>query len=225
MDRQLNTASGMSLPPFKRILRKYYNGTQSTISFHPKNISSFDTFKGLHKDLTFSSTSHQVIPSEDSFTFKRLPKDQACQTTQAEEETTPQTCLATTLSEEEDIPMYRRQLRNVFDSSFIAATTKKDRSLNPLLNMVRGQKWETLKSCYGPYFYNVRHRLSVRDGILLYDVRAVIPKQLRQILVDSLYLTHPGQGGTLEAAKNVCYPYLHQDRGHDTKLQRVPTKR
>ena len=32
--------------------------------------------------------------------------------------------------------MYRRQLRKVFDSSFIAAATKKDRSLNPLLNMV-----------------------------------------------------------------------------------------
>ena len=107
--------------------------------------------------------------------------------------------------------MYRRQLRKVFDSSFIAAATKKDRSLNPLLNMVRGQKWDIIKSCYGPYFYNVRHRLSVRDGILLYDNRAVIPKQLRQTLIDSLHLTHLGQGGMLEAGKNVWYPYLHTD--------------
>ena len=67
--------------------------------------------------------------------------------------------------------------------------------------MIRGQKWDNLKSYYGAYFYNVRNRLSVRDGILLYDDRAVIPKQLRQILVDSLHLTHPGQGGMLEAAK------------------------
>ena len=114
------------------------------------------------------------------------------------------------MTEEEDVPMYRRQLRKVFDSSFIAAARKKDRSLNPLLNMVRGQKWETIKSCYGPYFYNVRNRLSVRDGILLYD-QAVIPKQLRKTLVDSLHLTHPGQGGMLEAAKNVWYPFLHRD--------------
>ena len=115
------------------------------------------------------------------------------------------------MTEEEDVPMYRRQLRKVFDISFIAAATKKDRSVYPLLKMVRGQKWETIKSCYGPYFYNVRNRLWVRDGILLYNDRAVIPKQLRQTLVDSLYLTHPGQGGMLEAAKNVWYPYLHRD--------------
>ena len=36
-------------------------------------------------------------------------------------------------------------------------------------------------------------------------------KQLRQIIVDSLHLTHPGQGGMLEAAKNKWYPYLHRD--------------
>ena len=113
--------------------------------------------------------------------------------------------------DEEDVPMYRRQLRNVFDSNFIAAATKRVRTLQPLLNMVRGQKWDNLKSCYGAYFYNVRNRLSVRNGILLYDDRAVIPKQLRQIVVDSLHLTHPGQGGMLEAVKNICYPYLHRD--------------
>ena len=29
--------------------------------------------------------------------------------------------------------------------------------------------------------------------------------------MDALHLTHPGQGGMLEAAKHVWYPYLHQD--------------
>ena len=62
-----------------------------------------------------------------------------------------------------------------------------------------------------PYFYNVRHRLSVRDNILLYDDRVVIPKQLRATLMDVLHLTHPGQRGTLEAANYVWYPYLHRD--------------
>ena len=135
--------------------------------------------------------------------------DQESQT--IEEDSTPPVCLATAFMDEEDVPMYRRQLRSVFDSNFIAAATKKDRTLQPLLKMVRGQKWDNLKSCYGAYFYNVRNRLSVRDGILLYDDRAVIPKQIRQILVDLLHLTHPGQGGMLEAAKKVSYPYLNRD--------------
>ena len=63
MNHQVSiSTSGMSLPPFKRILRTCHKGAQTTISFHPKNISSFDTYKQLQKDLNFSDTSHQVIP-------------------------------------------------------------------------------------------------------------------------------------------------------------------
>ena len=97
------------------------------------------------------------------------------------------------------------------DIEFLAAATRRDRNLSPLLNMIRQQKWDNVKQCYGPYFYNVRHRLSVRDGILLYDDRVVIPKQLRPTMMDALHLTHPGQGGMIEAAKHVWYPYLHRD--------------
>ena len=79
------------------------------------------------------------------------------------------------------------------------------------MNMIKQPKRDSVKQCYGPYFYKVRHRLSVRDGILLYDDRVVIPKQLRPTLMDALHLTHPGQGGMLEAAKHVWYPYLHRD--------------
>ena len=77
--------------------------------------------------------------------------------------------------------------------------------------MVKQQKWNSVKHCYSLYVYNVRHQLSVRDSLLLYDDRVVIPKQLRPTLMDALHLTHPGQGGMLEAAKPVWYPYLHRD--------------
>ena len=74
--------------------------------------------------------------------------------------------------------------------------------------MVTQQKWDNLKQWYGPYFYNVRHQLSVRDNILLYHDIVIIPKQLRPALIDALQLTHPGLGGMQEAAKHVCYLYL-----------------
>ena len=84
MNRQLtNTASGMSLPPFKRILRKCHNGAEIVISFLPKNISSF---RDLNQHLTFSDTSHQVIPSEDSLTFRRVANDIVDQESQTIEE-------------------------------------------------------------------------------------------------------------------------------------------
>ena len=76
------------------------------------------------------------------------------------------------------------------------------------MNMVEQQRYDNLKDCYGPYFCNVRHRLSVGDNILLYDDRVVILTQLRATLVDALHLSHPGQDSMLEAAKHVWYPYF-----------------
>ena len=116
-----------------------------------------------------------------------------------------------TTVEEDDTPLFRKNLRKVMDIKFLAAATRLDRNLSPLMNMIKHQKWDIVKQCHGTYFYNVRHRLSVRDGILLYDDSAVIPKQLRRTLMDALHLTHPGQGGMLEAAKHGWYPYLHRD--------------
>ena len=78
------------------------------------------------------------------------------------------------------------------DVNFIAAAFRRDQNLSPLMNMVKQQKWDNIKDCYGPYFFNVRHRLSVRDNILLYDDRVVIPTQLRPTLMDALHLTHQG---------------------------------
>ena len=108
-------------------------------------------------------------------------------------------------------PLLRKNLRKALDVDFISAATNRDRNLQPLINMVRQQKWDQIKACYGPYFYNVRDRLSVRNNVLLYDDRVVIPKQLRQIILDSIHLTHPGQGGMLETAKHIWYPYLIRD--------------
>ena len=146
-----------------------------------------------------------MIPSENSFTFNKK-SDQLCQTEPPEQ---PAECQAISM-EEEDVPQFRKNLRKALDVDFIAAATKRDRNFRPLINMVRQQKWDQIKACYGPYFYNVRDRLSVRNNVLLYDDRLVIPKQLRQIFLNSIHLTHPGQGDMLEAAKHIWYPYLHR---------------
>ena len=227
MNRQLQ--QGMSLPPFRRITRKSHNSAQTQLTFSPINYASFNALlsKPPPPELTFSDVSHQVIPSKESFTFNRIEnektdaicqtlelnqsQDTECQTGNTQSTQQDTECQTIATIEEEDTPMFRKNLRKVMDVNFLAAATKRDRNLSPLLTMVKQQKWDSIKSCYGPYFYNVRHRLSVRENILLYDDRVVIPKQLRPTLMDALHLTHPGQGGMLEAAKHVWYPYLHRD--------------
>ena len=56
----------------------------------------------------------------------------------------------TTMTEaEEDTPLFRQRLQKVLRVKFIAATTKKDRNLRPLINFVKKRDWEAMKSVYG----------------------------------------------------------------------------
>ena len=218
---------------------------QIQLTFPPINYASFIEFfsKPSPLDLAISDVKHQVIPSPESFTFRRIEnervdaifktletsekQDTECKTQTDEDRSTTRQdteCQTTASIEEEDTPMFRKILLKVIDVNFLAAATRRDRNLSPLMNMVKQQKWDNIKDCYGTYFYNVRHRLSVRDNILLYDDRVVIPKQLIPTHMNALHLTYPGQGGMLEAAKHVWYPYLHQDSSNSPKLQKLPTK-
>ena len=100
MSRHLTT--GMVLPPFKRILRKYHSGQQTTVTIRPKYFASFtDTpQKKPLKTLSFGDVLHQIKTSEDSFTFNKKA-DQICQTDDQREE-----CRAIE-KEEKDVPIIR----------------------------------------------------------------------------------------------------------------------
>ena len=164
-----------------------------------------------------SISTHLVIPLAESYKFWRIQNehvDAICQTIEAKHDTECQTNTEETARghdtdgqtasiEEEDTSMFRKYIQKVMDIDFLAAETRRGRNPSPLMNLIKQQKWDNNKDCYGPYVYNMRHRLSVRDNILLYHDRVVIPKQLRATLMDALHLTHPGQGGILEAAKHV----------------------
>ena len=52
--------------------------------------------------------------------------------------------------------------------------------------------WEAIKASFGQYWFNLRNRLHVLEDCLLIDERVVIPTKLRQTVLDSLHLTHPG---------------------------------
>ena len=111
---------------------------------------------------------------------------------------------------EEDTPLFRRKLQRVLGIPFIAAATKKDRNLRPLINFVKKRDWEAIKASYGQYWFNNRNRLHVREDCLLIDGRIVIPTQLRQIVLDSLHLTHPGSAAMWDLSHHVWFPHIHR---------------
>ena len=109
---------------------------------------------------------------------------------------------------EEDTPRFRRKLQKVLGIPFIAAATKKDRNLPPLINFVKKRNWDAIKVSYGQYWFNIRSRLHVREDCLLVDDRIVIPSQLRQTVLDSLHLSHPGSAAMLDLSHHVWFPHI-----------------
>ena len=106
--------------------------------------------------------------------------------------------------------MLRQRLQRVLGVRFIAAATNKDQNLRPLINFVKKRDWEAIKASCGQYWHNIRNRLHVREDCLLIDERIIIPTQLRQTVLDSLHLTHPGSAAMLDLSNHVWFPHKHR---------------
>ena len=125
-----------------------------------------------------------------------------------------------TTEAEEDTALFRKKLQRLLGKRFIAAATKKDRNLRPLINFDKKRDWEANKTSYGPYWHNIRDWLHIREDCLLIDERIVITTQLRQIVLDSLRLLHPGCGGHVGSVPTRLVPSHTQNHcPHGTKLQ------
>ena len=66
--------SNMSLPPLKRSARKCGSDSQTNLSFAPIDNESCNEIlsKPPPPELAISETKHQVIPSTDSYTIRRV---------------------------------------------------------------------------------------------------------------------------------------------------------
>ena len=122
---------------------------------------------------------------------------------------------------EEDTPLFWRKLQRVLGVPFIAAATKKDRNLRPLINFVKKRDWNAIKASYGQYWFNIRNRLHVREDCLLVDERILIPSQLRQTILESS--SHTSGIGSHVGSEPTCLVSAYPSRNcaDGTKLQTV----
>ena len=87
-------------------------------------------------------------------------------------------------------------LFKVFGEEFLAEATKQDRSLTPLMKLIKDKDWESLKT--NKYFYSLRKDLAeTESGCIQYDNKLLIPRRLKQLVIDAIHQTHPGQAGML----------------------------
>ena len=115
------------------------------------------------------------------------------------------------LANSTDMPQYRKNLSQVFGEEFVAEATQKDRQMAPIIKLIREKDWDTLKKV-SPYFYSLKRDLSITpSGCVLYDNRLMIPVSLKQLVINSLHQTHPGQSGMLQIADLVWFPRIHRE--------------
>ena len=101
------------------------------------------------------------------------------------------------LSNTIDMPHYRKNLNQVFGEEFLAEATQKDKQIAPIIELIKDKDWDTLEKI-SPYVYTLKRDLAVTPtGCVLYDNRLMVPSSLKQLVINSLHLTHPGQVGML----------------------------
>ena len=170
------------------------------------------------QEVFMSRTNYDIASQEEGAPNEELPtmtrtQPEATQLESSHHEITEgivATVSQTTMTEaDEDTPLFPQRLQKVLGVKFIAAATKKDKHLIPLINFVKKQDWDAIKSAYGQYWFDVCNRLHVREDCLLIDERIVIPTQLRQTILKSLHLTHPESPAMLNLRQNVWFPHIH----------------
>ena len=118
------------------------------------------------------------------------------------------------LSNTANMPQYRKNFSQVFEEEFVAEATQKDWQMTPIIKLIRDKDWETLKKV-SPFLYSLKRDLSITpSGCILYDNRLMVPSSLKQLVINSLHQTHPGQAGMLQlvpsSLKQLVINSLHQ---------------
>ena len=85
-----------------------------------------------------------------------------------------------------------------------------DKSLAPINKFLKEKVLESLKKTK-KYWYSLRKELAVTfTGCIFYDNNLLIPRQLKQLVIDAIQQTHPGQAALLSLGNLLCFRCIHR---------------
>ena len=111
------------------------------------------------------------------------------------------------LSREE---IFENNLNQIFTKSFLAVLTSKDAVLKEIRDCVMQDDKARSKEVnhYIHFFWKDLH---VKSGCLCVDERVAIPNSIKDAVLDSIRMTHPGSWGMISLSQYAWWPYMHRE--------------
>ena len=101
-----------------------------------------------------------------------------------------------------------KSFRKIGDD-LLQANYEADGALQEVIRAVKFKNRKILRK-ENKRFGEVFDDLRVEGGLLFYDERLVIPRDLRHAIMNSLHLGHPGRDAMLSAVSDIWWPELHR---------------
>ena len=117
--------------------------------------------------------------------------------------------------EEYDIELSREEvfennLNQLFTKSFLAVLTSKDAVLKEIRDCVMQDDEARCKEV-STYIHSFWKDLHVKSGCLCVDHRVAIPNSIKEAVLESIHMTHPGSWGMISPSQYAWWPYMHRE--------------
>ena len=106
--------------------------------------------------------------------------------------------------------VFESNLNQLFTKSFLAVLTSKDAVLKEIRDCVLQDDEARCKEV-SPYIHSFWKDFHVRSGCLCVDERVAIPNSIKEAVVESLHMTHPGSWGMISLSQYAWWPYMHRE--------------
>ena len=127
----------------------------------------------------------------------------------------PSNTQASSSLEEYDIELSREEvfennLKQLFTKSFLAVLTSKDAVLKEIRDCVLQDDEARCKEV-STYIHSFWKDLHVKSGCLCVDQRVAIPISIKEAVLESIHMTHPGSWGMISLSQYAWWPYMHRE--------------
>ena len=106
--------------------------------------------------------------------------------------------------------VFENNLTQLFTEEFLAVLTSKDAVLKEVRDCILQNDAQRCKEV-NPYLFCYWRDLHARSGCVCVDERVAIPHSIKDAVLESLHLTHPGSCGMITFGQYAFWPYMQSE--------------